>query len=107
MQAVTVAICGHQTGQMYGFALQLYTLRPLTQVVGLNGDVRVPFNGLISLSRNDHPIADERFQRFISVLQGKEQNRSNAQLRRDYGYLLNQEELGQKALKGTRFLFCK
>ena len=92
---------------MHGFGLQLYTLQPLTQVVGLDGDVRVPFNGLMYLNRNGHPIADKRFQRFISVLQGKEQNTSNAQLRRDHGYLLNQKELGQKALKGTRFPFCK
>jgi hypothetical protein len=72
-------------------------------MTGLNGDVYTSFDHLIT---ERHAIPDERFQRFISILQGEKLNATNAQLKRDREKLLNQE-LGPKSLDGTPFPYGK
>ena len=53
------------------------------------------------ISRNSHVISDERFQRFVSILQGETPEADHAQLNRDQEKLFMPESLGQK-LKTAR-----
>ena len=81
---------------------------PLAPVVCTDGTIYESFTAYVASmpSKNCHVIPDERFQRFVRILNGESApDDSLAQLKRDREKLFNTRELGANAPDGTRFPF--
>ena len=81
---------------------------PLAPLLGTDGASYESFGAYIASipSKNCHVVPDERFQRFVRILNSESTpDDSLTQLKRDREKLFNTKEIGAKAPDGTRFLF--